>query len=236
MNEDSVISRRRKTALTDGSADYKVKRDELVGVAAKLFKQKGYRATTLGDVAKHSGLDRATLYYYISSKEELLQEAVKGVLDNNLAEAERLLRTKTLDAREKLLRIFEILMASYEENYPHTYVYIQELMQKVDVDPTPWAKDMAKQTHRFEGIVMTLINQCVADAVFRDDVPVDLAANALFGMFNWTHRWYKPGGKQTARNIAEAFCKIFCDGMQQKKTRPGAEERVRSTSTRAKSR
>lgn len=214
MEEDSNISRRRKSALTDGSADYKIKRDEIVKVAATLFKEKGYKATTLSDIAKRASLDRATVYYYIGSKDELFKEAVKGVLDSNIAEAERLLRLPTMGTREKLERLVERLMISYEENYPHLYVYIQEEMYEVVDEPTPWAKQMVRQTRRFENVVTTLLQQGVDEGLFREDVSVRLAANAIFGMFNWTHRWFKPGGKLTAQHVAKDFCKIFFDGMQ----------------------
>ncbi|ABE36228.1 bacterial regulatory s, tetR family protein [Paraburkholderia xenovorans LB400] len=217
MEEGSNISRRRRTALTEGSADYKLKRDEIVQAAVKLFKEKGYKSTTLSDIAKRAGLDRATVYYYVGSKEELFHEAVKGILDENVIEAERLLRVTTMGPREKLERLIERLMTSYEENYPHVYVYIQEEMFEVEGERTPWAKQMVRQTRRFESAVSTLLDQGVTQGIFRDDIPVRLAANAIFGMFNWTHRWFKPGGKQTARHVASAFCKIFFDGMQDAK-------------------
>jgi TetR/AcrR family transcriptional regulator, cholesterol catabolism regulator len=209
----SNISRRRKEALTDGSADYRAKRDELVRVAARLFKEKGYKATTLNDIAQAAGLDRATVYYYVGNKEEFFRESVKGITDINIAEAERLVRAKTLDPREKVRLLVEQLMRSYEENYPQMYVYIQEEMHQLSDQDTAWARQMAEHTHRFEKAMMTLLSQGIARGTFRADLPVQLAANALFGMFNWTHRWYKPGGKHTAHEISEAFCSIFFDGV-----------------------
>ena len=210
----SNISRRRKVALTDGSADYRAKREELVRTAATLFKQKGYKATTLNDIAQLAGLDRATVYYYVGNKEEFFRESVKGILDSNTSEAERLVRSKTLEPREKLKRLVERLMASYEENYPHMYVYIQEEMHQVAEQDTPWARQMVEQTHRFEKAVLAMIGQGISRDAFRDDLSIQLAANALFGMFNWTHRWHKPGGRLTAQEISDAFCKIFFDGIQ----------------------
>lgn len=214
MKDDSNIARRRKAAFAEGGAEYKAKRHELVQVAVKLFREKGYKSTSLNDIAKCAGLDRATLYYYVASKEELFQEAVQGVLDGNLREAERLLKLTTLGPREKLQLLFERLMASYEENYPHTYVYIQEQMQHVEAESTSWERDMVQQTKRFKRIVTLLLKEGVAVGAFREDVPPELAGNMLFGMFNWTHRWHRPGGKLSARLIAEAFCKVFFDGMQ----------------------
>lgn len=211
--------------MAQGSADYTAKRNELIRGAAMLFKEKGYEATTLKDIAEHAGLDRSTIYYYVGTKEEVFQEAVRGILYDNVAEAEHLVRLQSLDPREKVRRLIERLMVSYEESYPYMHVYIQQDMQKVAGEDTQWAREMTRQTHRFEKAFMTLIDEGIAQGVFRSDVPVSLAANAIFGMVNWTHRWHKPDGKQTARDIADAFCKIYLDGMQETKPRGPASAR-----------
>jgi AcrR family transcriptional regulator len=218
MVEKSGYSRRRAAALNDGGAEYAAKRGALIRLAAKLFKEKGYRATTLNDIASAAGMDRATLYYYFGSKEEFFQEAVQGILDDNLGEAERLVRTPGMDAREKIAGLIERLMISYERNYPQMYVYIQQDMHKVADKNTPWAKRMAVQTHRFEKAFLELLREGVKQGVFREDVPAELMANSIFGMLNWTHRWHKPGGKHTAVEIARSFCNIFFDGIAKDRT------------------
>jgi TetR/AcrR family transcriptional regulator, cholesterol catabolism regulator len=209
----SGISRRRAAQTQDGSAEYAAKREELVRAAADVFREKGYRSTTLNDVAKLAGLDRATVYYYFGSKEELFREAVQGLLDANLVEAERLLRDKTALPRDKLRHLIEMLMLSYEAKYPYAYVYMQQDMHKVADESSSWAAAMVKQTHRFEKVVLTLIKEGTAKGDLRADVVPELAANALFGMLNWTHRWYRPGGRHDARQIAAAFAKVFLGGM-----------------------
>jgi AcrR family transcriptional regulator len=212
MAQKSGISRRRAAALSDGGAEYAAKRNELIRVAANLFKDRGYRSTSLNDVAQVAGLDRATVYYYVGSKEELFREAVQGLLDDNVTRAEQLVRAK-LDAREKLEKLIELLVFSYDKNYPYAQVYIQQDMQKVADATTSWAKEMSLQTHRFEKAVLSIIQEGVRNGAFRADVPVDLIANTIFGVVNWTHRWYKPGGKHTPHAVAGAFCKLVLDGL-----------------------
>ncbi|WP_297837715.1 TetR/AcrR family transcriptional regulator [Pseudomonas sp.] len=214
MADTSNISRRRKAALADGSVEYKAKRDELVRVAAMLFKDKGYKATTLNDIAKAANLDRASVYYYIGSKDEFFKEVIKSSVDKNIAEVESLLRMRSLDPVQKLERLIELLMISYDECYPYMYVYIQEQMHIVAEEGTNWAQDMAQQTHRFEKAAMGLITQGIAKGLLRDDIVPVLAANAIFGMLNWTHRWHKPDGKYGAAEIAGTFSRIFFDGMR----------------------
>ena len=77
MTQSSNISRRRKSALEDGSSDYLAKRAELVEIAGRQFKNNGFRATTLAEIGHKAGLDRATVYYYFGSKEELFRECLR---------------------------------------------------------------------------------------------------------------------------------------------------------------
>ncbi|UUZ62671.1 TetR/AcrR family transcriptional regulator [Polaromonas sp. P1-6] len=217
MEEGSNIARRRKSALSDGSADYKVKRDEIVQTASRLFVERGYKSTTLAQIADAAGVDRATVYYYVGSKEELFREAVQDLVNKNAAKAERIFHDKNLDPKQKLAQLVEALMCSYEEHYPHMYVYIQEEMHQVAGDVSEWAQAMSRHTRRWETIFIKLVDEGVTLGMFRSDIPAGISVNALFGMLNWTHRWFKPGGKRSAREIAAWFSEIFFNGMQ-----PGA--------------
>ncbi|MDH4549900.1 MULTISPECIES: TetR/AcrR family transcriptional regulator [Pseudomonas] len=216
MIQKSNIARRRKAAQAEGGIEYKNKRDELIRVAAVLFKEKGYQATTLNEIAAAAGMDRASIYYYVDNKEEFFREAIKGVLDANTTEAERLMRMRSLNPKEKLEQLVTLLMRSYDENYPYMYLYIQEEMHAVAEQESVWAQEMVRQTQRFEKVVITLFKKGIEDGLFRSDISPGLAANALFGMFNWSHRWYKPGTGKSAEAVAQAFCKIFFDGFEQR--------------------
>lgn len=209
----SGIGQRRLAARNEGNEEYRVRRQELIRAAATVFREKGYEAATLNDVATRFGTDRASLYYYVGSKEELFQEAVRGVLDTNLKVAEGILRRRA-DVREKLHALIEQMITSYEENYPYTYLYIQEDMQRVGHQESEWARDMTRQTRRIVAIAVNLIDKGIEEGLFRADVDSQLAANALFGMLNWTHRWHRPGRDVTAAQMTEAFYGIFVQGME----------------------
>jgi AcrR family transcriptional regulator len=216
MTKVSNISRRRRSALTEGGADYTAKREELVRIAARLFKEQGYQATKLADIAREAGLDRATVYYYVGSKEELFRETVEGVLDVNMAEAQRLLTDQSLTWTDRLHAIYVRLMVSYEENYPATFVYIQEQMHQVGSEETVWAQEIMKKTRAFDQALIGFIREAIASGELRANIPPRLVENALFGMLNWTHRWFTPGGPMTGLEVAEAFWSIFMDGMSPK--------------------
>ncbi|MEE4454828.1 TetR/AcrR family transcriptional regulator [Novosphingobium resinovorum] len=213
MTEQSNISRRRRTKQAKGGADYEAKRAELLKIAAQLFKEQGFQATRLLDIAQAAGLDRATVYYYVGSKEELFHETVEGVLDANIAAAHALIADTELKAIERLRQIFVTLMVSYEDNYPATFVYIQEQMHQVGTEETVWAQEIMKKTRQFDQILLGFIREAVAQGDLREDIPARLAENALFGMLNWTHRWFVPGKGMSGKEVAEAFWSIFTSGM-----------------------
>jgi AcrR family transcriptional regulator len=213
MKRMSNISRRRRTAQSDGSADYAAKRLELLRIATKLFKERGFQSTKLADIAQAARLDRASIYYYVSSKEELFHESVEGVLDESIKLARKLLADEQLRSIERLHRIYVALMVSYEENYPATFVYIQEQMHQVAGDETAWAQEIMTKTRAFDQILLGFIRGAIEAGDLRADILPRLVENALFGMLNWTHRWFVPGGAMSGKEVGEALWSIFTDGM-----------------------
>lgn len=214
MTQSSNISRRRKTALEDGSSDYLAKRAELVEIAGRQFKANGFKATTLAEIGHKAGLDRATVYYYFGSKEELFRECLRVGVDTNIAVCEEIYADPDLPAADKLRAVIKQLMSAYDQYYPHMYVYIQEEMSRITSEKSAWAQRLVANTRIFEKIVLGLISELIAKGEIRNDIAVSAAANAVFGMVNWTHRWYQPGGAHSADEISDAFCEIFFNGMK----------------------
>jgi AcrR family transcriptional regulator len=209
---DSGIGKRRALARKEGNPAYVEKRNQMIKAAASLFKEKGYEATTLNDIAEAIGADRATVYYYVASKEELLHEAVGDTSSANL-DMMRALQDSDLSALDRVRSFIENTLTLYEQNYPQVFVYIQEDMTKVARKKGAWAKRMASQIRDFESGLVQLLQAGVDDGSFRDDLDIEIVAKALWGMLNWTHRWHKPGGGTSAQQIADTFAAVFLGGL-----------------------
>lgn len=215
MVKASNISRRRSAALADGGEEYRAKRAKIISEAAPIFRENGFEAARLADIAKAAGLDRATLYYYFSSKDELLGEAVGKVTDDNLVFLESLINERTdLAASAKLSLFIERVMKSYDENFPYPFIYIQELMYQIMNSKSSWAEDIVAKNRSLENGVTRILRDGISAGELRQDLPVRIVASALFGMLNWTHRWYEPGQKYGAEQVAKNFMDIFFDGMR----------------------
>jgi AcrR family transcriptional regulator len=208
----SGIGERRRAAREDGSEEYQERCRELVKAAAVVFREKGYQATTLKDIAERVGSDRASIYYYFGGKEELYQEAAGGVLDANLKEIERI-AALSLPAAEKLRFVIGQILSSYSDNYPYPYVYIQEDMGR-GLDDSQWVRKMARKARRLEMIVEDVVADAQDEDEARADVSPAVATKALFGMINWTHRWLTPDDTVSIDELIDAFFKIFWTGME----------------------
>jgi AcrR family transcriptional regulator len=206
----SGIEARRKAALEDGSASYVARREEIIRAAALVFRDRGFEAATLRDVALALGTDRATLYYYVGSKEELLQEIVREVLSRNVRAAEAVKRSRA-STPDKIGALIASMVTSYAENYPHIAVYMEDLGRIARQD-SEWSTDVIASTRRYESLVRSILNKGRLDGTLRTDLPVELCALALFGMINWMPRWYRPDIKWSPQEVANTFTELFLNG------------------------
>ncbi|WP_236787738.1 TetR/AcrR family transcriptional regulator [Amycolatopsis sp. GM8] len=206
----SGIDARRKAALEEGSAGYLARRAEIISVAADVFRKHGFESATLLDVANALGTDRASLYYYVGSKEELLQEIVRHALKNVGDVAERIKRGRK-STPDKIRALIDSMVGNYVENYPHMSIYTEDL-GRISRQDSEWAVDVIDQTRRYEKVVRSIIAKGQRDGTLRTDVPLDLAVLSLFGMINWMHRWYRPELKYDADELSATFARVFLEG------------------------
>ncbi|HET6509966.1 MAG TPA: TetR/AcrR family transcriptional regulator [Baekduia sp.] len=213
MASSSGISRRRAAAKAEASAPYRARRRELIAVAADVFRRQGLAGTSIDDVARAAGVDRATLYYYVGSKNELFEEVVVEALVANVELAERI-RAADAPPDEKLGELVAAVIRSYADNFPHLFVFAQENAEHLPSIGS--GHDIRGLQRRFDRAVIGLIEEGVARGVFRLDVSPRLAAYGIIGMVNWTHRWFHPDGAVGADAVGEAFARVAVEGLRRR--------------------
>ena len=180
----------------------------IVATAARLFKEKGYRATTLEDIAAAVGMLKGSLYYYIRSKEELLYLVVRDPIREVYSELEAIVAAD-LPFTEKIAQAIANHMTVFHLHYPHIAVYLhdyQHLMDKLE-------QNVIETPKQYQRLWDTLLRQGIAAGVIRDDVDVTMAGYALLGMCNWAYRWYNPAGRFSPQEVADVFTKIALQGL-----------------------
>ena len=214
VTDPSKIGLRREAARSDGSPAYQGRRTEIARAAALVFKQRGFRGTTLSHVAEALGTDRASLYYYVSGKEELFQEVVADAMRVNLATAQRIREGPGTPA-ERLRTLLRAIMQSYAEFYPVLYLLIQENLNHVAAERGEWATEMRQINRDWEEALIGIIDDGQAEGTFSDVAPAWLVAYGITGMVGWTNRWFHPDESPVeATEIGEAFATIVLGGLE----------------------
>lgn len=209
----SKIGQRRTAASTDSRANYQARRQEITEVAVRVFNRLGLKGASLSAVAAELGVDRATLYYYFSSKEQLFDDIVRTVLEDNDKLARRIAESSVSPAR-KLRELISSLMISYAENYPLLYIYIREDLSHVSEKRSEWSSHMRDLNRSIERSVIDILEQGIKDGSFRQVGSPRTVAYGILGMLNWTHRWYKPDRSDPPAEIGKTFAEIALAGLE----------------------
>ncbi len=209
----SRIGKRRGMALEKSSASYQERRREIARAASLVFNQKGFAGTTLADIADALGTDRATLYYYISNKEELFDEVVREVSEKNVAMAEAV-REGDGTPLEKLRVLITELMDSYSVNYPLLYVYMRENLSHVDPERSEWSQYMRGLNRKYEDCFIAIVQDGIDNGTIRPLASARILAFGIIGMVGSTNRWFVPErSPESAAVIGNAFAELVLQGL-----------------------
>lgn len=180
---------------------------EIFSEAVRIFKQKGYHATSMRDIADAVGLQKGSLYHYISSKEELLFkifERGSGALTKRLEEIVASADSPT----GKLRRAIEAHLIELCNQLDIFTVYLSE---RRALSSRHHAK-MRTEGERHAELLEQIIRQGIASGNFRK-VDSKMAAHAILGMCNWLYQWYSPDGRLTPQQIAKVFADLIVLGL-----------------------
>ena len=181
---------------------------EIIDAAAQVFKEKGYHAATTRDIAAEVGIQQATLYYYISSKEELLYLVVREPIVRLYTQVEEIVKAN-VPTRTKIARALHAHLAAFDANYPHMFVYVQELPNLIDTLQDKIRESPSRYQHLWEEI----LQQGIAAGELRAELDITATVFMIMGMCNWLHRWYRKGGRLDTDTLAQQYTSALLDGI-----------------------
>jgi TetR/AcrR family transcriptional regulator, cholesterol catabolism regulator len=189
------------------SAKWVARREEIVDTSARVFAQRGYHATGLTELCAANGLGKGALYHYIRSKEELLAAIHDRVMDEVMAGADRVAHAGGAPTAQLQMLGEELLDVIHR--YPdHVWVFLHEFPALTDER----AEQFRVRRRSYERRVEDVLRAGVEAGEFRDVDP-RLTALAWLGMHNYTYLWLRPGGRLSARDVAQPFSEIFVHGI-----------------------
>jgi AcrR family transcriptional regulator len=176
---------------------------QILTAAADLFRARGYRATTLEEIAQHVEMSKATLYGYFRSKEQLLAAIFHRTM--TLLERElRKIRESGCPPDEELRRVIRHHVRTVIAERSFLAVFFGEEAHL----PRHLGRAITRRKAGYDTTVLGIVEAAMTRGP-APDVPPRLLVFALLGMSNWVYTWYRPGGPWTPDAVANAFIALL---------------------------
>lgn len=174
---------------------------EILDRAAELFAERGYKGTSLQDVADALGMSRTALYYYMDSKEAILGRLVENLSARDAKALEAIRRKRTSGAGEKLRAMAREIAHNASSNPDQTRILTEN---RHHLPP-----DLAGKDKQAERSIVRSLEAVIEDGVQRGEfraVAPRPAALAVIGMCVWSAWWVVPShdrAEELADQIAD---------------------------------
>lgn len=178
--------------------------------AAEAFRELGYAGTTLEDVARRVGVTRASLYYYVGTKQELLIALLYRPLHQMTDNATAIVALG-LPPDEALATVLRQWVLDMEET-PELMLFLSENLHQVLTGRE--AEDVAANADEYGRLLSGIIADGVESGTFRADVDPRMAMRAILGMFSSIHLWFVPDGPKSLAEIGEEFIALVLAGLR----------------------
>ena len=175
----------------------------LLEAATRLFRERGFHATSMQDLAEALGMNRGSLYHYIAAKDDLLWRIVDGALARLDAHVRPGLEAEGPGAVR--------LRRAIREHLRFAAVHADELallqIELRSLPPQRLAEIIARRDS-YEAMWRAAMVAAVAEDGI-GPVDVRLATIAVLSACNWFTQWYRPDGPLGVDDIAERFADVF---------------------------
>jgi AcrR family transcriptional regulator len=187
------------------TATYTNRKDHIRSIAQQLFRERGYAATSMRHLASEVGIEPASLYSHVKSKEEILHAicfdmaeaffAAQKSVPSTLPYGERL--------RKSIIAHIDVVMAHRDAAtvFFHDWRYLGEKS----------LKEFRKLRHEYEDIFRGILKEGMQSGAFRmQDETITLYT--LFSAMNWAYEWYNPA--RGLKNVGEQIAEILLKGIK----------------------
>jgi len=193
------------------------RRAEICRTAARVFRERGFDGTSVGDVARALRMTKAGLYHYFSGKEALLFETISFGLDqvrDEVTEPARAILDPEARLREFIIRHARIALRAQGA--------IASLVDETRALPPHERRRIEERMRVYFDLMRNTLTELKALGRLRD-VDVTVAAFSVLGMILWLPRWFRHGRRLTENQVAEEVANIALGGLLKSATTVNAK-------------
>lgn len=175
-----------------------LRRVRVLAVSAEMFGRRGYRATSMNEIAAAVGLSKPTLYHYFRSKEQILVQLYENVMAESLSSA-RAIAVAAPTPLEALRRVI-----SYRVRYTCEHQAIHKVFfEEEDELPADLLRTVTQRRREFEDVLKDAVSRHLADRGGSLPTSPTVYVNVCLGAANWVYKWFDPAGAEDPRTLGE---------------------------------
>jgi AcrR family transcriptional regulator len=178
------------------------KRDAVLRTAARLFKERGFSAASLDEVAARLNVTKPIIYRHFANKDQILFECVSTALEQIL-DAAADAKTGPGNARDRLLALMRRYAVIMTEDSGMCVVRTGD-HELSDAS----RKEFRKLKRKIDQVIRSLIDEGIEDGSIAT-CDAKLTGFAITGALNWIAKWYTPSGANTAEDLAASMVSLL---------------------------
>ena len=198
------------------------RRAEILRLAAGLFAERGFKATTVRDIAEAAGVLSGSLYHHFDSKESIIDELLREYADDLLADYRRIIAAGG-PPRQVLSQLANSVFASFTGHRAAIAVWQNE---RQSLGHRPGFAYLAEAEAEVERLWTEVIRQGIEAGEFRKDLDPRLAYRFVRDSIWMAVHWYSPDGPLTTQQLADEYLAIMLDGIDSRRRPPALPSRL----------
>ncbi len=186
----------------------KPKRELIKEKAARLFRKKGYKATSMRDIAQEVGMEAASLYNHISSKQDLFSDLLL-TMANLFTEGMAEVNDKEIPAIEKLEKLIR-MHVSFAIDYTDSISLITHEWVHLEGEAL---EDFVTKRDAYEKKFEKIIDKCIDEGTFRK-VDTEIALFSILSTLRWLYSWYSKKKNLRPKELEDEMITCLLDGLK----------------------
>lgn len=186
------------------------RKEQVIRTASELFKEKGYAATSMRDLAQALGIEAASLYSHIKSKEEILQ-ALCFEMARRFRKSLEQVEIADISFSERLRRGILGHIQVMAEELTASAVFMNEHRHLSQ----PYLRDFLLLRINYINRFKKIIEGGIQSGEFKK-VDTKLAVMTLFSSLNWMPHWYDPSGMIDPNQLGNQLADMLIEGLKTK--------------------
>jgi AcrR family transcriptional regulator len=181
-------------------------RERIRVAAVSLFAEQGYHATSIAEIGARAEIQRGALYYHIRSKEELLFDVLRDLVERVL-DGVRAIAEEPVGPSEKLRRLIVFQTRTMLDRHEEMVIYSRDGYALTE-DRLARFRQLQAQV---EDVWARVLAEGAAAGELREMDPA--VRKSIILLVNSPHDWFRSGGRLTNREVGELIADLVMRGV-----------------------